>query len=119
RVLVTGGLAVIGGVLAPLATAEVFDPADGSFHALGGMGEERGRTAHTATLLPDGRVLLAGGWGQAGAGAPREALNTAALFDPARGTFANAGQMANGRANHTATLLLDGERVLLTGGRSA
>lgn len=71
------------------------------------------RAAHTATALPDGRVLLAGGL-SAEANAP----GSAELFDPATDAFAPAGPMRVPRQSHTATLLSDG-RVLLTGGYDA
>ncbi len=69
-----------------------------------------GRAAHTATLLPDGRVLIAGGFtgGEAG-------LAAAELFDPGTRTFSSAGAMTVPRQSHSATLLPDG-RVLLAGG---
>ena len=67
------------------------------------------RVAGTATLLADGRVLLAGGASDAGA------LATIEAFDPAAGTFTAAGQLTEGRALHSATLLDDG-RVLMAGG---
>ena len=76
----------------------------------GQMAVERG--LHTATLLPDGRVLIAGGF----ATGPH-ALSSAEIFDPTAGTFSPAAPMATGRAAQTATLLADG-RVLLTGGSS-
>jgi hypothetical protein len=62
------------------------------------------RVYHTATLLSDGRVLVAGG-GDA----------TAELYDPATATFSSTGSMAVARSSHTATLLSDG-RVLVAGG---
>ena len=67
------------------------------------------RTDHTATLLADGRVLVAGGFGGNGGSVAAE------LYDPARGTWTAAGRMATPRTGHTATLLLDG-RVLVAGG---
>jgi hypothetical protein len=65
-----------------------------------------GRTGHTATLLPDGRVLVAGGNGDA----------TAEVYDPATGNWTPAGTMRDERFHATATLL-DSGRVLVTGGR--
>lgn len=73
-----------------------------------------GRTSHSATLLLDGRVLIAGGR-RANAGGPAELLASAAVFDPATGTFAPTGMMTVARFFHTATRLTDG-RVLITGG---
>ena len=74
------------------------------------------RAAHTATLLPDGRVLVVGGlrnlrWD------PESWLASAELWDPATGTSSPAGSMAESRSYHTATLLQDG-RVLIVGGGS-
>ena len=68
------------------------------------------RAAHTATLLPDGRVLVAGGirTGEA-------ALASAELYDPEQRSFIPAGEMTGLRVGHTATLLRDG-RVLIVGG---
>ena len=80
----------------------------------------RARSAHTATLLPDGRVLIVGGEGDKdnGRGGLRGGYTVASaeLWDPATGTFGPAGTMAQARSAHTASLLSDG-RVLVTGGR--
>jgi hypothetical protein len=68
---------------------------------------------HTATRLPDGRVLVVGGWTRTSGG---EVIHSSAeLWDPATGSFAPAGSLAEARARHTATLLADG-RVLVVGG---
>jgi hypothetical protein len=73
------------------------------------------RSDHTATLLPDGTVLITGGL----ATASGQALNTAEIYNPKTNTFTPlAAPMTTPRASHTATLLPDGT-VLLYGGFTA
>lgn len=105
RVLVAGGAGRIPD--SAYNTAELYDPATGSWTATPPMAQAH--QSHTATGLPDGRVLVAGG------GAGGGALRDVELYDPASGTWQNAGEMLDGRGGHTATLLLDG-RVLIFGG---
>ena len=71
------------------------------------------RMAHSATLLPDGRVLVTGG--ALTASGPDVA--SAEVYDPATGQWADTGSLGTARGAQTATLLLDG-RVLVAAGRS-
>lgn len=68
------------------------------------------RAAHTATTLPSGQVLLAGGMADGGS-----SLASAELFDPSRNAVQQAGSLAEPKSGHTATPLSDG-RVLIAGG---
>jgi hypothetical protein len=80
----------------------------GTFTATGSMATPR--TFHTATLLTNGKVLIAGG--STDLNVP---LVTAELYDPDKGMFTAAGNMTSPRMGHTATMLPDG-RVLIAGG---
>jgi N-acetylneuraminic acid mutarotase len=92
------------------ATAEVYDPSTRTWTSTGSM--QQARSGHTATLLADGRVVVAGGDGDSPTSGP---LLSAELYDPATGTWSQAASMAEGRGGHTATLLADGS-VLVIGG---
>ncbi len=110
--LPSGRVVVIGGddVFAPLPfdTAEIYDPAGPSWTTIAtNMSTPRYR--HAATMLPDGRVLVAGGFDNA------VALATAELLDVDNPTWTSGSDMTELRREHTVTVLKDG-RVLAVGG---
>jgi hypothetical protein len=122
--LLNGKVLVAGGTLTydyttpylkATATAELYDPARGTFIPTGSV--ITARTQHTASLLPDGRVLIAGGYGLDGYGGG-PSLNTAEIYDPATGTFRAAGSMIHDECFFQSLLLGNG-KVLLLGGSQA
>jgi hypothetical protein len=116
KVLVAGGTDSSGGGGAAVPSAELYDPASGTFSFTGSMLTDRAQ--HTATLLPSGEVLIAGGWNghrvDAADDPPWDPL-FAELFDPSNGTFRSTGSMSTTRIGHKAVRLSDG-KVLMLGG---
>ncbi len=139
-VLLAGGIVNMNGVMTAVDSAEIYNPVTQTFSpVLAPM--MWARTGHTATLLKDGRVLLAGGYNGTSSfsltGAPSGAtltwsnmsgsiLNTAEIYDPKTKTFEPVGginkktglsiaAMRSARFDHTATMLANGS-VLLAGG---
>jgi hypothetical protein len=118
RVLIAGGFeqgpAHNG---ASLKSAELFDPTTGKFTATGSMYDAR--AAASATLLPNGLVLVSGGMsmGPVRADGTQTGSNLASaeLYDPSTGTFQRTGSMTTARWHHGSTLLRNG-LVLMTGG---
>jgi hypothetical protein len=95
-------------------SAELYDHVHRAFKPTGSMAEKRG--GHTATLLADGKVLIAGGGKEDGGHSwLGEGSVAAEVYYPAAGTFIATGKMTEGRVGHTATRLSDG-KVLITGG---
>jgi hypothetical protein len=114
KILVAGGIAAYYGHVTA-DSAELYDQATGTWSNTGNL--NAARSGHTATLLPNGKVLVAGGidcfvkfqadhcsW-----------VNSTELYDPATGTWSSTGNLNAAREYHTATLLPNG-KVLVTGG---
>ena len=70
------------------------------------------RYGHTATLLPNGNVLVAGGYGAGGPNGEKGPLASAELYDSETNTWKAAAPLATGRHYHTATLLPGGKVVV-------
>ena len=109
RVLLTGGVKNVG-FRSELASAEIYDPASGTFSATGSMSVPR--EGHTATLLRDGRVLVVGGSDNG-----THTLDTAEVYDPSIGAFSRAGHLNQPRVAHVAALLGTGKVLIAGGGR--
>jgi WD40 repeat protein len=110
RVLIAGGFREEATSEIAISSAEIFDPATNTFSPTADMNAPR--NGHTATLLLNGQVLIAGGWDQSGR------TSTAELYDPQTGTFEYTGSLMAPRQGLTATLLKNG-KVLIAGGDSA
>lgn len=106
QVLVTGGF----GAGTTTATCELFNPATNMWTLLPASGNMTSpRNNHTATLLANGKVLVAGGSDTG------PALNTAELFDPATRTWATTGAMPTPRYGHRSVRLQDGTVLAISG----
>ena len=116
RVLVTGGSGDVGEVGAgsrfrPVNSAELYDPVTNTWSPTGDM--ISARYGHTSTLLPNGKVLVAGGLESFEINHP--ALRSAELYDPATGIWTSTGDLITARGGSTATLLPN-NKVLVAGG---
>ena len=107
KVLIVGG-SDDGDLGSALGSAELYDPATGSWSLTANLSQTR--VLHTATLLEGGEVLVAGGYNS-----PQISLTGAELYDPDSGTWKDTGNLSAARNNHTATLLPSGT-VLVAGG---
>jgi VCBS repeat-containing protein len=108
KVLIAAGDTSTGGPATALSDCVLYDPATNAFVTTGSLTTPR--FVHTATLLPSGKVLVAGGSDHMNLHASCE------VFDPAAGTWSATGPLAVGRWAHTASLLSTGQ-VLVVGGQ--
>ncbi|HKV23659.1 MAG TPA: kelch repeat-containing protein [Candidatus Acidoferrum sp.] len=106
-VLIVGGQSDNGGIPAMVSTAEIYTPGTGFANTTNSPNATR--RDHTATLLADGTVLIAGG------SSGGFDLTSAEIYNPANQTFTSVGSLNHARSQHTATLLTNGE-VLIAGG---
>jgi galactose oxidase-like protein len=109
KVLIAGGYAADNYLEIALDHAELFDPASGAFQKTASL--SYARYGHTATLLSNGLLLIAGG-------IDYSVVTTAELFDPYTETFQTTGRMNSVHGYHSATLLRNGT-VLFSGGIDA
>jgi N-acetylneuraminic acid mutarotase len=113
KVLVTGGFNNCDDdFCSDIKNAELYNPATGTWSTTDSM--HAAREQHTATLLPNGEVLVAGGLNEGGFGTGAR-FSSAELYNPATGKWNAAASMAKVHVGATATLLRNGW-VLITGG---
>lgn len=110
RVLIAGGE---GPWLVFGNTTEIYDPASGNWSTTGSMSVGWAFATASLTVLNDGKVLRAGGFG-----GNNTYYASAELYDPATGQWTPTGSMSVARSGHTATVLPDG-KVLVSGGNNA
>lgn len=114
RVLITGGEATFNdNPTHPVEfwnTAEIYDPESGTFSSASTMTSTR--TRHSATLLSNGQVLIAGGLNSI---ISANATASAEIYDPASNSFTATGNMGTGRSFQAAVALGNGQ-VLVAGG---
>ena len=107
KVLVTGGCTSVGSCEPLTSSAELYDLQTGNWSLTGSLSTPS--YGETATLLPDGKVLVAGG------GNLNSAFNRAEIYNPNTGQWSVTDHLIAARMFHTATLLRSG-KVLVTGG---
>lgn len=107
NILITGGYDKSSANSGPMASAEIYNPKTQVSTPIANMNFKR--ATHSATLLPDGRVLLVGGAG--------DGLTSAEIFNPQSATFTPVQGLPSGRKDHRVALDRDG-RIWFVGGTS-
>jgi hypothetical protein len=110
RVLAAGG-GMGAETLPRWASAEIFDPHTGQWTPTGPMTAPRSEVEYASVLLPDGRVLVPGGYT-----APHTPVSSSDLYDPRTGTWTASGSMSVVRAGHSSIVLRGNRGVLVMGG---
>jgi hypothetical protein len=110
RVLAAGG-GMGDETLPRQASAEIYDPHTGRWTSTGNMTAPRSEMEQAAVLLPDGRVLVPGGYT-----AHETPISSADLFDPRTGTWSSAGSMNDKRTGQCAIVLRGNRGALVMGG---
>jgi hypothetical protein len=108
KVLIVGGDVLGEGTNIPTNVAELYDPVANTFTATGPLNVARAN--HVAVLLPNGKVLIAGG-----VNGSNQAEVSAELYDPAAQTFSFTGPLGSAQSSPAAVLLANGQ-VLVLGG---
>jgi len=111
KVLIAGGENWNGVAEIPLASAELYDPATGNWFPAGTMANPR--YSHSAVLLANGKVLVAGG-----AIEEVELVDTAELYDPATNTWTTLPSIGENRTDLVAGLLPNGQALIAGGGNA-
>ena len=112
QVLAAGGTSATGTFA--ISSAELYNPATGTWSVTGSMHQGRSGingAGASATLLPDGQVLIAGG-----EDANFNSLSSAELYNPATGKFTPTGSMTTALGDPSATLLNNGQVLMAEGG---
>lgn len=115
KVLVAGGCSTGDCLLGELGSAELYDPATGTFTATGSAVIKR--HAHTATLLPSGKVFVVGGASTNGSYSAR--VEESETYDPVSGTFSSTAAIADAGNYHSAILLSNGKVIIMPCGCGA
>ncbi len=119
RVLAAGGTSLgedasgTGQAVTPLASTEIYDPAAATWAT--GPAMAVARFEHTASLLADGRVLVAGGLAPAPGGTGPAPTAATEVYDPAARAFVLSSPLHEARTNHAAAELAD-HRIVVVGG---
>jgi len=92
-------------------SAEIFDPHTGEWTSTGSMTAPRSEVEYASVLLPDGRVLVPGGFT-----AHETPVSSSDLYDPRTGTWTASGSMSVVRAGHSSIVLRGNRGVLVMGG---